>query len=103
MFLEKDGSFTVCHCHIQALAVVMCKLYNNPSEAAFCDIFVWQENKYNFSRYRVWNTESKVGHFGQAIRYISKLVHTQNTQNFTQNFSTYAKFSEKQRINEYEI
>lgn len=77
MFLEKDGSFTVYHCHIQALAVVTFKLYNNPSEATFCDIFVRQENKYNFSKYRVWNTESK-----QSLA--SHQVHIK--------ISTYAKF-----------
>ena len=66
------------------------KLYNNASETTFCDLFIRQENIYNFRRNRefqipnenaVWKGSYSVRYFGPAIwdlitlelKYISSL------------------------------
>ena len=62
--MEKDGSFTVHDCNNQILAIEMFQVYNNLPEPTFNDVFIRQENMYNFRRNRVSNTNWKSSSVG---------------------------------------
>ena len=57
--LEKDGSFTLHHCNIQALAVEMFKLYKYLSEANFSDILLDKKMYTTFIEIESFKSEIK--------------------------------------------
>ena len=45
--LQKDGSFTIYHYNIQTLCTELYKVYHNPSQTIFSDLFTRNSNSYH--------------------------------------------------------